>query len=122
MFPVEQQLAWLSAIAGVAMFLLIAGPGSMWSFAERLLGWSLAATLLAASIPRLVTQYDPEVAAYARQIGILLMLVTRYLILLTSSYLIIRWAWKFRVPAKPQPVQSLARFALSLTSVVMRKD
>lgn len=90
----EDQLAWVTLAAGIACFFVVAGPGSVRPFSERLLVWSVGGTLVAASVPRLVAAYDPTIGLYAGEIGTFLMMVTRYLILLVCVYMILRWIWR----------------------------
>jgi len=91
----ESHLAWATALCGLALWLLVAGPGSDRSISERLLIWCLGGTMLFASIPRLVENYDPSAGLYAGQIGMVGMVITRYIILMLCGYRIIKWLYRY---------------------------
>jgi hypothetical protein len=90
----ESHLAWATALSGVALWFLVAGPGSDRPIGERLLVWLLAGTLLFASIPRLVENYDPTAGLYAGQIGMVGMVLTRYAIMVLCVYRCFKWAYR----------------------------
>lgn len=100
----DNLLAWITAISGLTMLFVVAGPGSMWPFGERLLVWFAGVSLIGASIFRLVAVYDPSVAWQAAFVGGIVMVVGRICVFFTGVYLVLRWLWK-RNPQWRSPVE-----------------
>ncbi|MBL8824880.1 MAG: hypothetical protein JNJ77_20000 [Planctomycetia bacterium] len=94
-------LAWSTMAAALGVFCIVAGPASNRPFTERLLLWMVFATLLGASLHRIVGIYDPYMVFQAKLIGYVIMTVTRCVIAVLSLVLIVRWVaqcpwWKNR--------------------------
>lgn len=103
----EGNLAWVTFFSGLIMFFVLAGPGSHWPLAERLLAWFAAVSLLGASIFRLVAVYDPSVSAEAEVIGYTVMVAGRGCVILVGLYLIARHVYRCN-PRWRTPVEQVS--------------
>lgn len=65
--------------------------------------------MLFASIPRLVENYDPSAWLYAGQIGMVGMVITRYIILMLCGYRIVKWLYRF-TKFMPTPREYVGNF------------
>lgn len=93
-------LAWVTVIAGLMVFLVVAGPASNRTFIERLFLWCVSMTLIGASLFRIVSVYDASSSEHATAVGYVIMLVTRCMIAVISAWMAVRWAFRCMAHSK----------------------